>query len=44
MPLYRVTVLVEASNLPLAVSKMLWDSEGEPRLDIHEIWAEEESK
>lgn len=44
MPQYRVTMLVEASSLPMAVHNTLWDAHGEPRLDIKEIWAEEESK
>lgn len=44
MTSYRVTMLVEASSLPFAASKVLWDENGEPVDYITEFWIEEESK
>lgn len=44
MPKYRITKLVEASNLPHALSRELYTEDGEPVEGIIEIWAEEETE
>lgn len=42
MPKFEITLVVEAPNLSTAVSKLLWDEEGEPNRDLIAIQFAEE--
>ncbi len=44
MPRYRVSILVESPTLASAISETMYGYDGDPRKDIMEISAEEESK